>query len=390
MPARGRNAGLLIAELCRGLPRSAAGDLTGADVARALHALRLYGPHRPPGSGEEPPLTRAEFVERIFTRLASSDEAAIEHWFTFGCGPDGAGSRLAEQAETLPERLARLLVRARRRARLVGAAALVPALDAALTLPPRGRPPAALPLGGYCDVTTRGDPERLLPGQFALDPDEFVRRFAANELLYFKREEPHEAVRPERVIVLDQGVRTWGSVRLALAGAALSLLRADAKRSGSVSLFATSAPDAVDLLDSNPDAVAARLEASDLSPNPAACLVRALWPDEAATARDVIVLTHPRNLREPEVMAAASGRGPGDRVFALGVNEAGVAELAEWTPGGLARCERSASISTRRKPHGRKATSRRDARRPRAPQRRGGATRSRCRSRSAPVWSPNR
>jgi hypothetical protein len=204
---RGRNVGLLIAELCRPLPRAAA-QPAGGEVSLALNRFRLYGPLRAPTGGEEAPLTRVEFEHLMESHLRELDPAALVHWLTHGCAPGAGGAELAKQVETLPERVARLLTEARRRARLVGAAALVPALDAALTLPPRGRPPEALPVGGYCDVTTRGDPGRLLPGQFALEPDEFVRRFAGNELLYFKREEPHQAVRPERVIVLDQGVRT--------------------------------------------------------------------------------------------------------------------------------------------------------------------------------------
>lgn len=330
--ARGRNVGLLIAELCRLLPW-VPGSIKMEDVAGALRALRLYGPHTRGESVEEPPHTRTEFEKHLAHRLAYYDEAALVHWLTHGRGPGEGGSRIAEQAESLPERVARLLARARLRTRLVGAASLVPALDAALTLPPRGRPPDALPLGGYCDVTTRGDPERLLPGQFALDPDEFVRRFAASELLYFKREEPHEAVRPERVIVLDQGVRTWGSVRLALAGAALALLRVNPKRCGPVHLFATSAPGAVELLHPNPDAVAERLEASDLTPHPGDCLRRALRAGEGEP-RDVILLTHPRNVNEADVASAAAERGANDRLFAVTVDEAGRAELAQWSAGG--------------------------------------------------------
>ena len=65
-------------------------------------------------------------------------------------------------------------------------------------------------------MTTRGHPEQILPSQFALDDLEFVRRHSEHELLYFRREEPHHGERPERLVVLDQGVRTWGSVRLAL------------------------------------------------------------------------------------------------------------------------------------------------------------------------------
>src|SRR5207248_2346592 len=172
-------------------------------------------------------LSRDEFERRVAARVAGFDDDALHHWLAHGCGPTPDPEKLAEVAETLPARVAKLLVLARRRPRLAGAALLAPAVDAAVTIPPRRHTPDALPQGGYCDVTTRSDPERLLPAQFALDPDEFVRRFAGRELLYYKREEPHTAERPDRVIVLDQGVRTWGGVRLALAGAALALLGKD-------------------------------------------------------------------------------------------------------------------------------------------------------------------
>src|SRR5262249_37921390 len=176
------------------------------------------------------------------------------------------------------------------------------------TVPPRRRSPDAVPQGGYCDVTTRGEPERLLPAQFALDPDEFVRRFAERELLYFKREEPHATEKPDRVIVLDQGVRTWGSVRLALAAAALVLLSKDPKRLGRVRLVLTSVPDLVDVQRREPEAVAGLLEASDTTAHPGDALRRALRTDGEPGPRDVILLTHPRNTREPGVLAAAKER----------------------------------------------------------------------------------
>ncbi len=65
-------------------------------------------------------------------------------------------------------------------------------------------------------MTTTGNPEQILPSQFALDDLEFLRRFAERELLYFRREEPHSRTREELVVLLDQGVRTWGIVRLVL------------------------------------------------------------------------------------------------------------------------------------------------------------------------------
>lgn len=331
--ARGRNVGLLIAELCRDLPNDGT-VITAFDATLALRSLRLYGEHLRPSVATDPPLTRIGFECRVAHRLLSFTDADLIHWFTHGCWP-GQGEQLAKEVETLPARIAKLLAIARRRQRLVGAASLVPSLDAALTIPPRGRPPESLPIGGYSDVTTRGDPERLLPGQFALDPDEFIRRFAARELLYFKREEPHEAVRPERVVVLDQGVRTWGSVRLALAAAAVSLARVDAKRCDRVRLFLTSAPEPIELADADLNSLADRLEVSDLTANPNKTLVSAINdPDPAQAPRDVIVLTHTRTARDSATFTGTQPR-PNDRVFALAVDETGATELGEWVSGGL-------------------------------------------------------
>jgi hypothetical protein len=233
--------------------------------------------------------------------------------------------------------MARLLVEARRRPRLVGAAALTPALEAALTLPPRRLTSDSPPQGGYADLSARGEPEQLLPGQFALDPDDFVRRFAERELLYFRREEPHTTRKPERLIVLDQGVRTWGRVRLALAAAALSLLKKDPRRFGLPQLILTSTADPISphVLDIEP--LTELLEASDLTPHPAEALGRALAMgiNNKAEPRDVILLTHPRNIHESDVAAAARLRRGPDRFFALSVDEYGHADLVGWTERGM-------------------------------------------------------
>jgi hypothetical protein len=330
-----RNAGLLVAELCHGLP-TASGVAPWSKVAAALGLRQKFGEHHRPELAEEPPLPRDEFERRVAERVGRFDDDALHHWLTHGCGPTPDPDKLAEVAETLSARVAKLLTLARRRLRLVGAAVLAPAIDAAVTIPPRRHTPDALPQGGYCDVTTRGDPERLLPAQFALDPDEFVRRFAGRELLYFKREEPHTTEKPERVIVLDQGVRTWGSVRLALAGAALALLGKDPNRLGRVGLFVTSSYGRVDVIEPDAETVADELEASDLTPHPGGALAAALDDPTAEDGpRDVILLTHPRNLDEPAVTAAARDRRPGDRLFALAVDEHGRAVFSEWTDGGL-------------------------------------------------------
>src|SRR5262249_20318310 len=107
--------------------------------------------------------------------------------------------------------------------RLCGAIPFVGQLVSALELPPRRLGPQELPLGGYADVCNRGQPQQLLPAQFALDELEFLRRHAEQELLYFRREDPQARPREELVLLLDQGVRTWGRTRLVLAAGLFAL-----------------------------------------------------------------------------------------------------------------------------------------------------------------------
>ena len=325
-----RNSGLLISELCLTLP-SAVNSPSAGDVSAAI-GQRLVGDDWT--MPESSPMPRTEFEARIEARLEQFDDSRLLHWLKHGCDPLTVGERLAEPLDTLPVRVAKLLALIRREPRLAGAAALVPAIDGALTVPARRRSPDAVPQGGYCDVTTRGEPERLLPTQFALERDEFVRRFAERELLYFQREEPHAARKPERLIVLDQGVRTWGGVRLALAAAALVLMKKDAKRVGRVRLATTSAPRPIDILEAELDYLAKLLEASDLTPQPGPCLATVLAAFESDDPRDVILLTHPRALRESVVVTALRERFAEDRVFALAVDERGEAELHNWTETG--------------------------------------------------------
>lgn len=333
--ARGRNAGLLIAELCRELPLDE-DSIAWADLQLVLRSLQLYGEHLYPMLAREPVLPLHEFQTRVAKFIAKLDEAALVHWFTHGVGPGAGGEELARQTETFSSRLARAIELARRSDRLVGAAALVAALEAAVTIPPRRRSADALPQGGYCDVATSGDLAQLLPHQLALDPDEFVRRFAGKELLFFKREEPHRSQRPDRIIVLDLGVRIWGSVRLALAAATFSLLKQDARNFAAARLHTTANPDPVDVLATEPVDLIELLEASDLSPHPAACLREALAPAAGKAAlRDVIVLTHPRSLSEPMMALAAEQRQPGDRLFTMAVGDDGRAELSLWSSNGL-------------------------------------------------------
>src|SRR5262249_15151715 len=223
----------------------------------------------------------------------------------------------------------------RDRDRLRGSVPLVRHLVSALSLPPRRRTPPKLPVGGYADVTTRGDPAHLLPSQFALDPDEFVRRFAENELLYFRREDPHERRREHLALVVDQGVMTWGPVRLVLCAAVLALGRLAARRKQSLSIRCGSSPAE---RFNPPEGDAKRfgdvLEASGLAPNPGHALAEEVL-DPPAPEPQIVVVTRPRVLRDVEVQRLAKVLVNGCRLFAVTATEEGQVEVVQIREGGI-------------------------------------------------------
>jgi hypothetical protein len=166
-----------------------------------------------------------------------------------------------------------------------------------------------------------------------MDEIEFLRRFAQNELLYFRREEPETQVREQLVILLDQGVRTWGVVRLILSAAALALGKLTTRKQLSFLLAGTSSTGrCIDPLKEAPKDVAALLEASDLSANPGLALESVLQQPSKAV-RNVVLLTHPRNLIEPDVNAAARRADNNTRLFALAVDGHGAACFAQMKHG---------------------------------------------------------
>lgn len=333
-----RNVGLLISDLCRELPVALVPP-DWVDLRMALESRLLIGRPSERQENHDLVLSASTIIQLIGDTLEKIDPATLLARLKTGAPPlHDAVRELSQAPESLLVRFRRLLNLAGHRPRLIGAAHLVPALDAALTIPPRRQSPEVVPQGGYADVTTRGQPERLLLSQFALDTDEFVRRFAENELLFFRPEIPHEPQPSVRMIVLDQGVRTWGHVRLALAGAAMSLLGREGRSIHSTSLVTSSDSKPISLENTTPQELVARLEASDLSRHPANLITVALsrW-DTPESPRDVIVLTHPRSLAEPAVVSALNAHYDSDRIFALTVDNSGWSELIEWGDRGPVR-----------------------------------------------------
>lgn len=322
-----RNAGALAAEIARDVP-----DVPGAPSGRVLTVrLARSGPKiRGGGRLPAPALTPDLFAEAITSRLARLDAHEIHHWLAHGCAPieDGAEA-LARRALIPPRRrLERALALLARRERVAPALAWLPMFAAALHVPPRRLDLEPLATGGYSDVSSRGDLGQVLPWMRALDPDEFLRRLADGELLFYRREKPVRRESVEWWVVVDQGVRAWGTVRLLLTAAALVLGRQAARMSRTIRFVATSDPTATYAPDlpgrDDPSALADLLDASDLTNSPAIAL-RSAFDRLAQSGRsgDLVLLTHPRNLDDPAVAEVLARSEPNVRAFALTADRRG-------------------------------------------------------------------
>jgi hypothetical protein len=347
-----RNAGALCAWLARGVTGSA--GTPSLELVRELLEGGSWIPqmvisHPYLGSRDQanqPGLEPAQFERHIERALEPLSDQGIRHWLRHGQGPlEAADERFIPRR---PRRLETLLNELEERPRLAGIARLVRRLDGALSLPPSRRTKGEVECGGYADVATRGSLEQILPIQLALESEEFLRRFAEQELLYLHREEPRQPPTEQLVLLLDQGVRTWGEVRLLLAGAALALARQALRTQIDVILAATSSSGTpVDPTQIDPDAFCALLEASDLSPHPADALAN-LLSAPAVGNRDLVLLTHARSLAEPAVAAAArlNRSDRSSRLFAVSVDverRVELAELVNGLPVILSRCRVHAS-----------------------------------------------
>ncbi len=189
-----RNAGVLFASLGRDVPGVAdPPDL--ADVLRLLNGgswiPQMVLNHPMLGAmdyAEQPAADPSEFDARVGRRLEDLSDEAIRHWLKFGRS-SLAGAE-AVQVALPPRGLGGALEQIEERPRLAGLNRLISRLEGALSLPPRRLEHDGPHADGYWDLTTRGSPEQILPIQFALEDEEFLRRFAERELLYFHRETP--------------------------------------------------------------------------------------------------------------------------------------------------------------------------------------------------------
>ncbi|MHC4841498.1 MAG: hypothetical protein ACYTDT_11210 [Planctomycetota bacterium] len=308
-----RNSGALFNALTRQVPRVST-SVNLSEVQQLLNQrTELISVHWLETASPSIELDVNGFARLIGAGVGSLTDDDIRHWVRHGRGklpdPKEQGD-LPERLESFPALVERLL----RMPRLAGVSELMQQVVAAISIPPRAKRQTELPVGGYSSIVNRGNPEQILFSEFAVDEDEFLRRYANNELLYWQREEPQNRQADELTIVLDQGVRTWGEPRLALTAAALTLGKQAAKR-GMPCNFVFSSVDA------NAEPTESAFENSDLTTTPARALRKAIADNNGAS--DIVLMTHPLNISEAEVVSATKELKPDQRLFAVTVDERG-------------------------------------------------------------------
>jgi hypothetical protein len=119
---------------------------------------------------------------------------------------------------------------------LEGFARLTRNLMAAISLPKPVSDLAAMPLGGVSDITNRGPLDRLLLSELAHDDLTLAVRIAVNEAMYLRRENPSSNPDRHRVILLENGIRSWGIPKVFATAASLALIAKSSKET-TVSTF---------------------------------------------------------------------------------------------------------------------------------------------------------
>ncbi len=211
---------------------------------------------------------------------------------------------------------------------LAGVARIARNLSAVVNLPRRLSDPDEQPLGGYTDVTNRGQMDRLLVSEMAQDPDVLAVRVALNEALYLRRESPPNDPPQRRLIFIDAGIRMWGLPRIYAAATALAFAM---QTRGKVVTEAFTADEKMLLaaeIDTR-EGLTELLERLVPDPHPGAGVSR-FFEKEVADERETesVIITTPRVWKDAKFRRAIAEHRP-DSFFVALVDRDGECRLLE-------------------------------------------------------------
>ncbi|MCW3104322.1 MAG: hypothetical protein JWO09_2762 [Bacteroidetes bacterium] len=91
---------------------------------------------------------------------------------------------------------------------------LIKRIWSGLNIPFHHSLPSEQPLGGFSDLTNKGEFDKLLVSEFANDDIIFLSRLANNEALFINREVPPVSDKTERILLMDVSLKNWGTPKL--------------------------------------------------------------------------------------------------------------------------------------------------------------------------------
>jgi hypothetical protein len=182
--------------------------------------------------------------------------------------------------------------------------ALIKSLWSGMSIPIHHTLPSEQPLGGFSDLSNKGDLDKLLISEFAGDDWLFLSRLANNEALYLHRETPPGADQPERVILIDISLKSWGTPKI-LAYAVLLAIAKHPKTDIHCTAFAVGNnfyPISIDTV----DAVIESIQLVDAALHPAEGLIKFFEAAPAGKKTEVFFIASSDTMRHPAIQKVIS------------------------------------------------------------------------------------
>jgi len=241
----------------------------------------------------------------------------------------------AEVEPPLTEKTRLLLAQLRTDDELFGLGRLAENLMAAVQLPRPLAQPEELPLGGVTDLTNRGPLDRLLLSELAQDDLTLSVRVALNEALYLRRETPPRQPATCRVLLLDSGLRQWGTPRIFATSLALAF-QATGNNERETQVYRAHRDQIQSVRLHDREGLVAHLGVLEPDLHPGAALP-AFWRALEVLGPQIepILLTHVDSLADPEFRRLwAQSLPSGQALFVAAVSRFGAYQLWQFSSRG--------------------------------------------------------
>jgi len=240
-------------------------------------------------------------------------------------------------------RVRQVLAELRADAEHAGLARLVRDFMAAIQLPRRLAEQDEMPVGGFADITNRGNPNRLLLSELAHDDLTLAVRIAMNEALYLRREPPAKQPPSTLAVLLDSGVRQWGVPRVLATAAALALVARSATHERCAIFRAHGSQlEPVDLL--SKEGVVKHLGTLELHAHPGAALAAFCARLEEEEHAEAVLITHREAWTDPDFQRDLA-LAKCEALYVALVDRDGSFTLRRHPHGGAALCEAEVDIN---------------------------------------------